>query len=61
MSVSFGAWSRTRDAFRRSDWTCLISVEKDLEEASREGRVERSEESEVENVSMEDVREDVEE
>lgn len=60
MSFNLEDWSRTREAARRSDWTDLIWVEKDLEEDSRVGRVESNVEREEEKVEREVWREEVE-
>lgn len=54
MSLSFEDWSRTREAFWRSDWTCLIWVENDFEEDSRAGSVSSNVDREVEKVSREE-------
>lgn len=60
MEWRVGDWDRTSVKALRSDWTVLLLAEKEAEEDSSKGRVERREESEVENAERELCREEVE-
>lgn len=56
-----GDWDRTSVKALRSAWTDLLLAEKEVEEDSSKGRVERREERELENAEREVEREVVEE